>query len=92
MQGSDSLDAYECGVYKTLPKRDIELDIIAGTSIGAVNAASDLERFWLTLAASATKLMKLHIGQRNSSQELDPVESRRLLYVRDAAMHIVVDI
>ena len=33
MQGSDSLDAYECGVYKTLPKRDIELDIIAGTSI-----------------------------------------------------------
>jgi NTE family protein len=39
MQGAGSLAAYECGVYKTLHKPDIELDIIAGTSIGAVNAA-----------------------------------------------------
>ena len=65
MQGGGSLGAYECGVYKTLHKRDIELDIIAGTSIGAVNAAiiagsktnnpaSDLEQFWLTLADKIT--------------------------------------
>ena len=39
MQGGGSLGAYECGVYKALHKLGIEFDIIAGTSIGAVNAA-----------------------------------------------------
>jgi predicted acylesterase/phospholipase RssA len=34
-----SLGAYECGVCKVLAKHDIEFDIIAGTSIGAINAA-----------------------------------------------------
>ena len=34
-----SLGAYECGVYKTLVKHSLKFDIIAGTSIGAVNAA-----------------------------------------------------
>lgn len=65
MQGGGSLGAYECGVYKALHKLGIEFDIIAGTSIGAVNAAIiagsktnnpalDLERFWLTLADNIT--------------------------------------
>ena len=65
MQGGGSLGAYECGVYKTLEKQGIELDIVAGTSIGAVNAAiivgsktnspaRDLEHFWLTLADNIT--------------------------------------
>lgn len=65
MQGGGSLGAYECGVYKTLEKRGIELDIVAGTSIGAVNAAiivgsntnspaQNLEHFWLTLADNIT--------------------------------------
>lgn len=39
MQGGDSLGAYECGVYKALSKHGIKFDIVAGTSIGAVNAA-----------------------------------------------------
>ena len=39
MQGGGSLGAYECGVYKTLSKHGIKFDIVAGTSIGAVNAA-----------------------------------------------------
>ena len=38
MQGGGSLGAYECGVYKTLERRGIMFDIVAGTSIGAVNA------------------------------------------------------
>ena len=61
MQGGGSLGAYECGVYKTLVKHDIKFDIIAGTSIGAVNAgiivgartdepAKVLEDFWLSIA------------------------------------------
>ena len=39
LQGGGSLGAYECGVYKTLAKHNIKFDIIAGTSIGALNAA-----------------------------------------------------
>jgi NTE family protein len=39
MQGGGSLGAYECGVCKVLAKYDIKFDIIAGTSIGAINAS-----------------------------------------------------
>jgi NTE family protein len=66
MQGGGSLGAYECGVYKTLAKHEIKFDIIAGTSIGAINAAiivgskNDdepaklLEDFWLDIAEKIT--------------------------------------
>lgn len=65
MQGGGSLGAYECGVYKALSKRGIKFDIVAGTSIGAVNAAivagskndnpeRDLEDFWLDVAERVT--------------------------------------
>ena len=39
LQGGGSLGAYECGVYKTLAKHNIQFDIVSGTSIGALNAA-----------------------------------------------------
>ncbi len=39
LQGGGSLGAYECGVYKTLYKHGIEFDILAGSFIGAINAA-----------------------------------------------------
>lgn len=64
LQGGGSLGAYECGVYKSLHKRKIKFDIVAGTSIGAINATiitcakndpiKDLESFWLDLADSVT--------------------------------------
>lgn len=65
MQGGGSLGAYECGVYKALYKRGVKFDIVAGTSIGAVNAAiiagskndhpdKDLEDFWLEVAETVT--------------------------------------
>jgi len=65
MQGGGSLGAYECGVYKALSKHGIKFDIVAGTSIGAVNAAivagskndnpeRDLEDFWLDVAERVT--------------------------------------
>ncbi|MGH9934545.1 MAG: patatin-like phospholipase family protein [Nitrososphaerales archaeon] len=65
LQGGASLGAYECGVFKTLTKNGIKFDVVAGTSIGAVNAAiiagaknndpaNDLENFWLTLAERVT--------------------------------------
>jgi NTE family protein len=68
MQGGGSLGAYECGVYKALSKHGIRFDIVAGTSIGAINAAviagskndrsdSDLEAFWLDVAETTTASM-----------------------------------
>lgn len=65
MQGGGSLGAYECGVYKALAKNGITFDVIAGTSIGAVNAAlivgskddnpeKTLEEFWLNVAEKST--------------------------------------
>jgi NTE family protein len=65
MQGGGSLGAYECGVYKTLIKHDIKFDIVAGTSVGAINAGivagsrtdhpeRDLEDFWLEVAETIT--------------------------------------
>ncbi len=65
MQGGGSLGAYECGVYKSLSKHGIKFDIVAGTSIGAVNASivaasksdhpeKDLEEFWLEVAERIT--------------------------------------
>jgi len=64
LQGGGSLGAYECGVYKALCKRGIKFNVLAGSSIGAINTAiitaaqngdgkdapSILEDFWLTLA------------------------------------------
>jgi len=62
LQGGGSLGAFACGVFKALVKNDIKIDIVAGTSIGAVNASiisgsklkdnpeKALEQFWLELA------------------------------------------
>ncbi len=65
MQGGGSLGAYECGVYKTLARHGIKFDIVAGTSIGAVNASiiagsksgkspKALEDFWLEMSETVT--------------------------------------
>lgn len=62
LQGGGSLGAFGCGVYKAIIKNNIDLDVIAGTSIGGINAAiiagskreenTDqlLEDFWLELS------------------------------------------
>ena len=62
LQGGGSLGAFGCGVYKALVKNNINLDLIAGTSIGGINAAiiagskseehTDqlLENFWMELS------------------------------------------
>jgi NTE family protein len=65
LQGGGSLGAFGCGVFKALAKSGKNLDIVAGTSIGGVNAAiiagskrdrsaEALEEFWLELAESST--------------------------------------
>ena len=39
LQGGGSLGAFGCGVFKALANNNIKIDIIAGTSIGGLNAA-----------------------------------------------------
>src|ERR1051326_1355052 len=69
LQGGGSLGAFGCGVFKALANRDIKIDIVAGTSIGGVNAAiiagggkngdrpeQLLENFWLELSDSFVSL------------------------------------
>jgi len=67
LQGGGSLGAFGCGVYKALAKNNIKIDIIAGTSIGGLNAAiiagskedhpeRELEQYWLELAEGSTNL------------------------------------
>ncbi len=68
MQGGGSLGAFACGVYKALVKQNVRIDIAAGTSIGAVNAAiivgsktdspeKDLEDFWMEIGESSVKII-----------------------------------
>src|ERR671930_1683263 len=68
LQGGGSLGAFACGVYKALVKKNVRIDVVAGTSIGAVNAAiivgsksghpeKDLEDFWIELAESSPTII-----------------------------------
>lgn len=71
LQGGGSLGAFGCGVFKAIANYNMKLDIIAGTSIGGVNAAiiagskdkrspeEALEHFWLELSESYIDLGNL---------------------------------
>ena len=68
LQGGGSLGAFACGVFKALANKNIKIDIVAGTSIGGINAAiiagsvdkehpeRTLEEFWLELAENSVNL------------------------------------
>ena len=68
LQGGGSLGAFGCGVFKALINNNIKLDIVAGTSIGGINAAiiagsidkdhpeRMLEEFWLELGENSVNL------------------------------------
>jgi NTE family protein len=69
LQGGGSLGAFGCGVFKALTNKNIKIDIVAGTSIGGVNAAiiagsvnkehpeRALEEFWLELGENSVNLI-----------------------------------
>ena len=68
MQGGGSLGSFACGVFKALIKQEVRIDIVAGTSIGAVNAAiiagsksdqpeKDLEDFWIEISESNMQIV-----------------------------------
>jgi NTE family protein len=71
LQGGGSLGAFGYGVFKELANNKIKIDIVAGTSIGGINAAiiagsknekhpeQALEQFWLELSESFVDLDKV---------------------------------
>ena len=66
LQGGGSLGAFGCGVFKALAKSNIKIDIIAGKSIGGLNASiiagskgedapeKALEQYWLELGEDSS--------------------------------------
>ena len=66
LQGGGSLGAFACGVFKALASSNIKIDIVAGTSIGGLNASiiagskekdhpeNALEQFWLELGEGSS--------------------------------------
>jgi NTE family protein len=67
LQGGGSLGAFGCGVFKALANNNINIHIVAGTSIGGLNASiiagskanhpeKEMEQFWLELAEGSSKL------------------------------------
>src|SRR5919107_2767633 len=79
LQGGGSLGAFGCGVFKALANNNIKLDIIAGTSIGGINAAiiagsrdekhpeQMLEQFWLELSQGFVDLDKVTLPSSHST-------------------------
>ena len=79
LQGGGSLGAFGCGVFKALANNNIKIDIVAGTSIGGINAAiiagskdekypeQILEQFWLELSESFVDLDKVTVTPSSSS-------------------------
>ena len=74
LQGGGSLGAFGCGVFKALANNNIKLDVVAGTSIGGINAAiiagskdekrpeQVLEQFWLELSEGFVNLDKMTLS------------------------------
>jgi NTE family protein len=66
LQGGGSLGAFGCGVFKALANSNVKIDIIAGTSIGGLNASiiagskegdhpeKALEQYWLELGEDSS--------------------------------------
>jgi NTE family protein len=91
LQGGGSLGAFGCGVFKALARTNTKIDIVAGTSIGGINAAiiaggkqqdhpeEVLEQYWLELAEGSTSSYSESLAQYVPS-----VEDRQLTRISQA--------
>jgi NTE family protein len=88
LQGGGSLGAFGCGVFKALANSNIKIDIIAGTSIGGLNASiiagskgedhpeKALEQYWLELGEGSSANLNSHFMEglaRNPIPTLTPL-------------------
>jgi predicted acylesterase/phospholipase RssA len=96
LQGGGSLRAFGCRVFKALAESRVKINILAGTSIGRVNAAIivgsknkrpevALEQFWLELAENLIDLVPMMPSI--SSPPIDnELESYYSCYYQQASM------
>jgi NTE family protein len=90
LQGGGSLGAFGCGVFKALANSNVKIDIIAGTSIGGLNASiiagakgedhpeKALEQYWLELGESSISNLNSPFMEglpRNPTPTLTPLPS-----------------
>src|SRR5215467_6100423 len=98
LQGGGSLGAFGCGVYKALANNNIKIDIVAGTSIGGLNATiiagskgdhpeRELEQFWLELAEGSSTNLKPPASTVDSSSLPRFSQAKSILSFYDAAFH-----
>jgi NTE family protein len=96
LQGGGSLGAFGCGVYKALANSHVKIDIIAGTSIGGVNASiiagskedhpeSALEQFWLELAEGSNANLNSPFLEWLTGY---PIPTPALISMTDQSSHI----
>jgi predicted acylesterase/phospholipase RssA len=91
LQGGGSLGAFGCGVFKALANSKLKIDIIAGTSIGGLNASiiagskedhpeKALEQFWLELAEGSSSKNNLPFAGLSLESEPPMSKSTTLLH------------
>jgi NTE family protein len=96
LQGGGSLGAFGCGVYKALANSHVKIDIIAGTSIGGVNASiiagskedhpeRALEQFWLELAEGSNANLNSPFLEWLTGY---PIPTPALISMTDQSSHI----
>src|SRR5918993_1591926 len=101
LQGGGSLGAFGCGVFKALANSNIKVDIIAGTSIGGLNASiiagskgedhpeKALEQYWLELGEGSIANLKSPFMEglaRNPIPTLTPLSSPATATIDHSAM------
>ncbi len=98
LQGGGSLGAFGCGVFKALANKNIKIDIVAGTSIGGLNASiiagsngdhpeKELEQFWLELAEGSSTNLKLPVSTVDSSSLTRISQAKSILSFYGSAFH-----
>jgi NTE family protein len=98
LQGGGSLGAFGCGVFKALANNNTKIDIVAGTSIGGLNATiiagskgdrpeRELEQFWLELAEANSTNLQLPASTVDSSSVTRIAQAKSILSFYGSAFH-----
>jgi NTE family protein len=99
LQGGGSLGAFGCGVFKAITESRVRIDILAGTSIGGINAAIiagskdkrpelALEQFWLELAENSIDLVPPVISPIPLDPTVNELESHYSRYHQQAGVSL----
>lgn len=99
LQGGGSLGAFGCGVFKALAESRVRIDILAGTSIGGINAAIiagskdkrpefALEQFWFELAENSIDLVPPLMPTVPLASTINESESYYSRYLQQASLSL----